>query len=79
MEKVNKSEWTNRILEKAKLDTTYNFYCIYDNVIKIKGFFALDNRGNTGYSLCHPDDNFDDMFGRALAYARMRKIKIPER
>lgn len=43
------------------------------------GFLMYDTRtGKVAYSRCHPDDDWCEDIGLAIAYARLRNIPIPE-
>jgi hypothetical protein len=43
-----------------------------------RGYVVIDKRtGKTAKSNCNPNERFEPVFGRAIAYARLRGIEIP--
>ena len=74
-------EWTER-MEQQYLRDTVSFSRFdnesFRNDKRKRGYIAIDKRtGKTARSFCNPSDNFDPVFGRAIAYARLRGITIP--
>lgn len=74
-------EWANR-MESQYLRDTVSFDKYDNDKVGIKkrkrGYVVIDKRtGKTAKSCCNPNERFDPVFGRAIAYARLRGITIP--
>lgn len=75
-------EWADRMENQSSHDATVSFDRYDNNKVGSKrrkrGYVAIDKRtGKTAKSCCNPNERFDHVFGRAIAYARLRGINIP--
>lgn len=74
-------EWAERMEQQYLRDTVS--FDKYDNdkvgsKKRKRGYVVIDKKtGKTAKSCCYPNDRFDPLFGRAIAYARLRGITIP--
>lgn len=69
------NEWVAKMVEKYKNEKLFNdcdTRTIKDVVI------CVDRNHNVGIAKCHPDDEFNSSIGTAIAYARMKGMKIPK-
>ena len=74
-------EWADRMESQHQSD--YVSFDRFDNgkvgsKNRKRGYVVIDKRtGKTAKSNCNPNECFDPVFGRAIAYARLRGINIP--
>lgn len=64
-------QWVNRIHKTFCEDKTG-----IDFAYSGRYFIVMDNKGNIGKAVCHPDDKPDNKIGFAIAYARLKNIPI---
>ena len=77
-----KDNWVKSIQDSIANDKSGLHWSIISDVDEYygnyeKGWLVTDEKGHMGIARCHPDDVYDEDFGKALAYARMRNFYIP--
>lgn len=75
MTKVQFNEWVERMIRKAKNEQLSND-CEMRTVKDV--IICVDRNRNVGIAKCHPDDEFNPLIGRAIAYARCKGIEVPK-
>ena len=68
-------EWVEKMVERYKNEKLFN-HC--DTRIIKDVIICVDCNHKVGIAKCHPDDEFNPFIGTAIAYARMRGIKVPK-
>lgn len=72
--KFNKHEWARKIL--ARWDTLATDYYVCRNAKTVVAFIACANK-KPGIAICHPNDEFNETVGKAIALCRLNGVKIP--
>lgn len=65
-------EWVAEMIKRYKADRFCDTRTIKDVVI------CVDRNHKVGIAKCHPNDEFNALIGTAIAYARMKGIKVPK-
>lgn len=76
MNKVEFEKWIDEMVTEY-CKKILRFEMAVDNY---RGITLCGDRktGKCGMARCHPDDEFNDLYGEAIAYARCRGYKIPK-
>ena len=75
MTKTQFDKWVMRMIERYKNERLFSD-CESREVKDV--VICVDRNHNVGIAKCHPDDKYNVNVGIAIAYARMRGIRVPK-
>ena len=68
-------EWVEKMVARYRHE---RFFSACETRIVKNVVICIDRNHKVGIAKCHPDDEFNPYIGTAIAYARMRGIKVPK-